>query len=66
MMRVILTDYVNQALAYAVYDKLEDGPFSGTRYQFMVFDEHCLAIPSNFESCILCQIAPPMSTDKRK
>ncbi len=27
--RFILTDYVNQALAHAVYDKLEDGSFSG-------------------------------------
>ena len=25
----ILTDYVNQALAQAVYDKLEDGSFAG-------------------------------------
>ena len=27
--RFILTDYVNQAIAYAVYDKLEDGTFAG-------------------------------------
>jgi predicted RNase H-like HicB family nuclease len=27
--RFILTDYVNQALAKAVYDKLEDGTFAG-------------------------------------
>ena len=27
--RFILTDYVNQALANAVYDKLEDGTFAG-------------------------------------
>jgi predicted RNase H-like HicB family nuclease len=27
--RYILTDYVNQALAKAVYDKLEDGTYSG-------------------------------------
>ena len=27
--RYILTDYVNQQLAQAVYDKLEDGTFSG-------------------------------------
>jgi predicted RNase H-like HicB family nuclease len=27
--RYILTDYVNQALAEAVYDKFEDGTFSG-------------------------------------
>jgi predicted RNase H-like HicB family nuclease len=27
--RFILTDYVNQALAEAVYDKLEDGTFAG-------------------------------------
>ena len=27
--RFILTDYVNQALAHAVYDKLEDGTFGG-------------------------------------
>jgi predicted RNase H-like HicB family nuclease len=27
--RYIITDYVNQALAEAVYDKLEDGTFSG-------------------------------------
>ncbi|MBI4187508.1 MAG: type II toxin-antitoxin system HicB family antitoxin [Chloroflexi bacterium] len=25
----VLTDYVNQALSQAVYDKLEDGTFSG-------------------------------------
>jgi predicted RNase H-like HicB family nuclease len=27
--RYILTDYVGQARAYAVYDKLEDGTFAG-------------------------------------
>jgi predicted RNase H-like HicB family nuclease len=27
--RFILTGYVEQAMAYAVYDKLEDGTFSG-------------------------------------
>ncbi len=27
--RFILTDYVNRALAKAVYDKLEDGTFAG-------------------------------------
>lgn len=27
--RFILTDYVNQAMANAVYDKLEDGTFAG-------------------------------------
>lgn len=27
--RFILTDYLNQALAEAVYDKLEDGAFAG-------------------------------------
>lgn len=27
--RFILTDYVNQALAKAIYDKLEDGTFAG-------------------------------------
>jgi predicted RNase H-like HicB family nuclease len=27
--RYILTDYVNQALAQAVFDKLEDGTFAG-------------------------------------
>jgi predicted RNase H-like HicB family nuclease len=27
--RYILTDYVNQALAQAVYDKMEDNTFSG-------------------------------------
>lgn len=27
--RFILTDYVSQALAHAVYDKLEDGTFAG-------------------------------------
>ncbi len=27
--RFILTDYVNQALAYAVYDKLEEDSFAG-------------------------------------
>jgi hypothetical protein len=26
-----------------------DGPFSGTRHQFMVFGTHRLAIPSNAE-----------------
>ena len=26
-----------------------DGPFSGTRHQFMVFEQHRLAIPSNAE-----------------
>ena len=26
-----------------------DGPFSGTRHQFMVHEEHRLAIPSNAE-----------------
>jgi len=26
-----------------------DGPLSGTRHQFMVFEEHRLAIPSNPE-----------------
>ena len=28
-MRFVLTDYVNQTLAEAVYDKLADGTFSG-------------------------------------
>jgi predicted RNase H-like HicB family nuclease len=27
--RFILTDYVNQALSQAIYDKLEDGTFAG-------------------------------------
>jgi predicted RNase H-like HicB family nuclease len=27
--RFVLTEYVNQALAHAVYDKLEDGMFAG-------------------------------------
>ena len=27
--RFILTDYVNQAMAHAVYDKLDDGTFGG-------------------------------------
>ncbi len=27
--RFVLTDYVNQLMAYAVYDKLEDGTFTG-------------------------------------
>ena len=27
--RFILTDYVNQLMAYAVYDKLDDGTFAG-------------------------------------
>jgi hypothetical protein len=26
-----------------------DGPFSGTRHQFMLYDQHRLAIPSNAE-----------------
>lgn len=26
-----------------------DGPFAGTRHQFMVYEEHRLAIPSNAE-----------------
>jgi hypothetical protein len=29
-----------------------DGPFSGTRHQFMVFAQHRLAIPSNAEYSI--------------
>ena len=29
VVRFILTDYVNQALAQAAYDKLEDGTFAG-------------------------------------
>lgn len=29
VVRFILTDYVNKALAKAVYDKLEDGTYSG-------------------------------------
>ncbi len=29
VVRFILTDYVNQALAKAVYDKLEDGTYAG-------------------------------------
>ena len=29
VMRFILTDYIEQALANAVYDKLEDGTFAG-------------------------------------
>ena len=28
-MRFVLTDYVEQAMAHAVYDKLEDGTFVG-------------------------------------
>lgn len=27
--RFVLTEYVNQAMAHAVYDKLEDGTFAG-------------------------------------
>jgi len=27
--RFILTEYVEQAMAYAIYDKLEDGTFAG-------------------------------------
>lgn len=30
-----------------------DGPFSGTRHQFMVYQERRLAIPSNVEYSIL-------------
>ena len=26
-----------------------DGPFSGTRHEFMIFEEHRLSIPSNQE-----------------
>ena len=26
-----------------------DGPFSGTRHQFMVYQQYCLTIPSNDE-----------------
>ncbi|MBC7263463.1 MAG: type II toxin-antitoxin system HicA family toxin [Chloroflexi bacterium] len=26
-----------------------DGPFSGTRHQFMVYEQHRLALPSNVE-----------------
>ena len=26
-----------------------DGPYSGTRHQFMIFNQHRLAIPSNSE-----------------
>ncbi len=26
-----------------------DGPFSGTRHQFMVYEQHRMAIPSNAE-----------------
>ncbi len=29
VMRFVLTDYVEQAMANAVYDKLEDGTFAG-------------------------------------
>lgn len=29
-----------------------DGPFSGTRHQFMVYGQHRLAIPSNAEYSI--------------
>lgn len=29
-----------------------DGPFSGTRHQFMVYEQHRLAIPSNAEYCV--------------
>ncbi len=29
VIRFILTDYVDQAMAHAVYDKLEDGTFAG-------------------------------------
>jgi len=29
-----------------------DGPFSGTRYQFMVYKRHHLSIPSNTEYSI--------------
>ncbi len=29
-----------------------DGPFSGTRHQFMVYKQHRLAIPSNTEYSI--------------
>ncbi len=29
-----------------------DGPFSGTRHQFMVYEKHRLAIPSNDEYSI--------------
>jgi hypothetical protein len=26
-----------------------DGPYSGTRHQFMVYENHRLSVPSNFE-----------------
>lgn len=29
VVRFILTEYVEQAMAYAIYDKLEDGTFAG-------------------------------------
>ena len=29
IVQFVLTDYVNQAMAYAIYDKLEDGTFVG-------------------------------------
>ena len=35
-----------------------DGPFSGTRHQFMVYEQHRRAIPSNAEYSV-----PPTSDD---
>jgi hypothetical protein len=29
-----------------------DGPYSGTRHQFMLYDQRCLAVPSNTEFSI--------------
>ena len=47
--RYVLSEYVELAMGQAVYDKLEDGTFTGARHQFLVYQEHRLAIPSNEE-----------------
>jgi len=33
-----------------------DGPYSGTRHQFMIYEQHRLAIPSN-EGILCCEVS---------